>query len=246
MKALILAAGYATRLYPLTRDQAKPLLPVDGKPLIDSLAENISRVQAIDDLLVVTNRKFFRQFLEWAATRSFRFSPRVIDDGTTSNDRRLGAIGDLRLVVESLGIQDDLLVAAGDNVFPFELEKFAQFFLAKTCDVITCYPQQDIQRLRRTGVAILADDGRVLEFAEKPDQPKSQWAVPPLYLFTRETLGEVAAYLDEGNNPDAPGSFLSWLCPRKPVYALKCKEEPRDIGTPESYRGRAGLEGGGI
>jgi len=237
MKALILAAGYATRMYPLTRDRAKPLLPVDGRPIIDPLAENISRIQGMEELVVVTNRKFREQFQQWAGSRDFGLAPRIIDDGTTSNDRRLGAIGDIRLVVETLNIQGDLLVAAGDNLFPCDLGEFVEFYRLKGRDVVTCYPQSDLVRLRRTGVAILAEDGRVLEFAEKPARPKSRWAVPPLYLFTGATLGDLAVYLEEGNDPDAPGNFLSWLCPRKPVYAWKQEKGPRDIGTLETCSG---------
>ena len=236
MKALILAAGYATRMYPLTRELPKALLPVGGKAVLDHLVENLGRVASIGELAVVTNDKFFGKFKDWASAA--RRGPRleVLNDGTRSNEKRLGAIGDLRWAVEALGWTCDLMVAAGDNLFPFELSGLAEFFLARGTDAITCYRQANLDRLRRTGVAVIADDGRVLDFAEKPAEPKSSWAVPPLYALQSATLDELSRYLDEGNSPDAPGNFVAWLHKRRPVYALECNQGPHDIGTLESYR----------
>jgi glucose-1-phosphate thymidylyltransferase len=236
VKALILAAGYATRMYPLTLELPKALLPVGGKAVLDHLVENVGRVASIDELAVVTNDKFFGRFEDWARATSRGPRPRVLNDGTRSNEERLGAIGDLRWAVETLGWTCDLMVAAGDNLFPFELSALADFFRARGTDAITCYRQVDPDRLRRTGVAVLAEDGRVLDFVEKPAEPKSSWAVPPLYALRSATLDELPGYLEEGGSPDAPGNLVAWLHRRRPVYALKCARGPHDIGTLESYR----------
>jgi glucose-1-phosphate thymidylyltransferase len=193
-------------------------------------------VESIDELAVVTNDKFVLKFEEWAGATRGELRPSVLNDGTRSNEERLGAIGDLRWAVEALGWTCDLMVAAGDNLFPFELSALADFFLARGADAITCHRQADLERLRRTGVAVLAEDGRVLDFAEKPAEPKSSWAVPPLYALRRATLDELPTYLEEGGSPDAPGNLVAWLHRRRPVYALECDQGPHDIGTLESYR----------
>ena len=135
-----------------------------------------------------------------------------------------------------LGTGEPCFVVAGDNLFPFEFQPVVDFFKERQADVITCYPQEDPERLRRTGVAVLADDGTVTDFDEKPAQPRSRWAVPPLYVYTKATLEEVPRYLAEGHPPDAPGHLVRWLCHRKPVHAFRCAEGPHDVGTLESYR----------
>jgi glucose-1-phosphate thymidylyltransferase len=160
----------------------------------------------------------------------------VLDDGTTSNENRLGAIGDIRFGMERSGWRGDWLVVAGDNLFSVEFCAVVDFFREKQTDVVTCYRQPDRDRLRRTGVATLGDDGQVLELAEKPAEPRSNWAVPPLYVYTEATLRVLPVYLEEGNPSDAPGNFLSWLCQRKAVYAFRCEAGPHDVGSLESYK----------
>lgn len=235
----MLAAGYATRMYPLTRERAKPLLPVGGKAILDHLVDRILGIREIRELAVVCNSRFLEAFREWEKARGFSVPVRIVDDGSTCNENRLGALGDLGLALEVLNAfnsRGPSLVVAGDNLFPFEFQPVVDFFRGKETDVITCYAQDDPARLRRTGVAVLADDGSVLEFEEKPAEPRSHWAVPPLYIYTAGTLQEVSRYLAEGNPPDAPGHLVRWLCHRKPVFAYRCPEGPHDVGTLESYR----------
>ncbi len=247
MRALVLAAGYATRMYPLTRDRPKPLLPVQGKSILDHLLDRIARVSCIEEVVVVTNSRFLERFLRWREQNvrekdvpaARRLPVEIVDDGTTSNDNRRGALGDVRLVLELRG-GGDWLIVAGDNLFPFEFSDVTDFFFRKKVDVITCHRQEDLERLRRTGVAELADDGRVISFEEKPAEPRSRWAVPPLYVYTEAALDLLGDYLQAGNPPDAPGHFVAWLCRRRPVYAFPTPEGPRDIGTLESYRDAGG------
>ncbi len=245
MRAVILAAGYATRMHPLTLDRPKPLLPVGGRPILDRLLDGLAGVDGLGEVIVVTNSRFAGAFGEWARPREGGLPVRVLDDGTSSASGRRGAIGDLRFAIEAAGLREDLLVLAGDNLFPFDLSLLARFARDRGTDAITCYRQRDRARLRRTGVVALGEDGLVLSFAEKPAEPGSEWAVPPLYAFREETIRrELPAYLEAGHDPDAPGSFIEVLCRRRPVHALICAEGPHDIGTPESYREVDRLFGG--
>lgn len=235
MRALILAAGYATRMHPLTADRPKPLLPVGGRPIIDHLVERILRVPSLDEIAVVANGKFAGRFHRWREEARLPVPTTIVDDGTVSNEERLGALGDFRLVLERLGAGGDWLVAAGDNLFETEFRDVVDLFRSRGADAITCYEQPDLERLRRTGVAEIAEDGRVVDFEEKPREPRSRWAVPPLYVYTEATAGEIPAYLAEGHPSDAPGHFIRWLCRRKPVFALRTDTGPIDVGTLDSY-----------
>ena len=235
MKALILAGGYATRMYPLTLDRPKALLPVGRKPIIDYIVENLARVAQVREFVIVTNRLFCEHFLDWMRSRKFFITLKIIEDGTTRNEDRLGALGDMKLALDIVGPGGDWLIVAGDNIFPYELQDAVRFFQEKGTDVVTCYQQPDLARLRLTGVAVLGEGGRVLDFEEKPAEPKSRWAVPPLYVYREATVRELPEYLAEGNPSDAPGQFLAWLCRRKAVHALVCREGPEDIGTLASY-----------
>ncbi len=235
MKCVLLAAGYATRLYPLTRDLPKSLLPVGNRSILQRIMEKVERVAEIEEVVLVSNSRFFARFSEFAA--AYRGAKRisVLDDGTTDNDNRLGAIADLKLAIDRLGIDDDLMVLAGDNLFDFDLADFASFFKGKKADCITTHRLEDVAELRRTGVIERADDGRVLSFEEKPAEPKSTWAVPPFYLYRRETLPMIARYLAEGNNPDAPGNFVPYLASRLPTFAFAFTGRRYDIGNMQSY-----------
>ena len=188
MKALILAAGYATRLYPLTKETPKPLLEVAGKSILERLLEKIGVIPEVDHVYIVTNSRFSQVFESWVENYTYDRPVTVIDDGTTSNENRLGAIGDIQYAIEKERIEDDLMILAGDNLFDFELCDFARFFEGTNADVITAYRVKDVSMRRRLGIAELDSSGRVLSFQEKPEEPRSQWAVPALYIYQQETL----------------------------------------------------------
>lgn len=227
MKALILAAGYATRLYPLTRTVAKPLLPLAGRPMIDHLLERIREADAIDEVHVVTNHKFAASFAEWAATRDVV----VHDDGTTSEEDRLGAIGDIRFVVERAGIADDLLVVAGDNLFDYSLGDFAGWWRGKgVASAVVLYDVGDLELVKKYANVELDEDGRLASFVEKPERPTSTLVATAAYLYHRDHVRLVRTYLDEGNAPDQPGRLVAWLVPRVPVYGWPADGDWRDIG----------------
>lgn len=240
MKCVILAAGFATRLYPLTLHTPKPLLEVGGKTILDRLMEKIEEIPALDEVILVSNGKFFSAFLQWAAhvqeTSEYGALRKitVLNDGAMDNEHRLGAVADLELAVREKNIQEDTLVLAGDNLFSFSLKAFVEFFHAKSADCITTHPVEDPAQLKRTGVIRMTPEGRVLEFEEKPKHPNSNLAVPPIYLYRSDTLPLLKVYLEEGNNPDAPGNFIPWLLQRKEVYAYLFPGKRYDIGTPES------------
>lgn len=245
MKALILAAGYATRLYPLTLNFPKPLLEVGGQTLLDALMDQLDRIEALDEVLLVSNHRFFPFFAEWRERRQCRRPIRLLDDGTTSNDDRLGAIGDLAFALRQTQLNSDLLVLAADNLLRFSLVELVGAFQARPHTHVCVHTVEDPARLRRTGVAVLDPDGRVRDFAEKPAQPKTQLAVPPIYVFPRTTLPRVSAYLASGGSPEAPGHFLEWLHRQEPVYAHRIQGAILDIGTPQSLAAaRASFENG--
>ncbi|UOQ46617.1 nucleotidyltransferase family protein [Gracilibacillus caseinilyticus] len=235
MKCIILAAGYATRLYPLTRYKAKPLLEVAGKSILERIMKKVDAVREIDQVWIVTNNKFAESFQDWSNHYTGAKPIKVINDQTTSNENRLGAIGDIQYVLEQANISDDVMVLAGDNLFDFQLKDFVSFCTEKGTDCISCHALEDLDELQRTGVVEVAEDGKVLSFEEKPPKPKSQLAAPPIYLYRRETLPLFAKYLQEGNNPDAPGHFVPWLIQQKDVYAYQFAGYRYDIGTLDSY-----------
>lgn len=236
MKAIILAAGYGTRLYPLTEVYAKPLLPVAGKPVLEYLLDKIKPLEKIDRIYVVANNKFFEDFERWSEELGFPKTIELINDGTNSNEERLGAIRDLYFAVEKSSIKEDALVLGGDNIFLFSFAEFIEFFEHKRADSITVHELNELEKLRRTGVVEVDENSRVIGFEEKPDKPKSNLAAPPCYIFTCQTLNDIGRYLSEGNNPDAPGNFIRWLYREKEVYAFKFSEERYDIGNFQSYQ----------
>lgn len=237
MKAIILAAGYATRLYPLTKDFPKPLLEVGEKTILDHIVTKIERVKGIDQIYVITNHRFYDIFLNWVHHAEYTKAIKIIDDQTTTNEDRLGAIADLQHAVEHEKLADELLVMAGDNLFDFEITAMVDFYQQTGTDIITTHEVNDLDRLRRTGVIQIDDHGKVIDFEEKPAFPKANLAVPPFYIYQKPTVIQlIKQYLDEGNNPDAPGHFIPWLIQRKPVHAYKFNGELYDIGTIESYQ----------
>jgi len=249
MHAVVLAAGYATRLRPLTDRVAKPLLPLAGRPMLDHLADKIDEVGEAEALHVVTNSRFAPDFEDWATARSGRLPVVVHDDGTSSNSDRLGAIGDLQFVIEHSGLDgEDLLVVAGDNLFDFSLDEYARFWRDRGGSAIGVHDVGELRLARQYGVVELDDADRVVSLVEKPQKPASTLVSIAAYLYTAEHAGLVRRYLDEGNAPDQPGRFVVWLYPRAPVFGYRFEGEWLDIGdrsqlleADNRMRRRAGL-----
>ncbi len=239
MKCLILAAGYATRLYPLTENFPKPLLKVGDKAILDWLIEDIDRAGAVDEYVVISNHKFAGIFEEWAASRRHarpdRASVTVLDDGTTSNETRLGAVRDIQFAIERLGLDDDLLVIAGDNLLDFSLVRFIEYARSKDTTCIMRYYEPSLEKLRKTGVATVDEDGLILSMVEKPAEPKSHWCCPPFYFYRREDVPLVKVGIESGCGVDAPGSFIAWLSGQTRVHAWEMPGRRYDIGNLESY-----------
>ena len=225
MKALILAAGYATRLRPLTDSMPKQLLPVGGRPMLDWILDKLRETSA-DEIDLVTNARFADDFERWAAGKGVR----VYDDGTTSNDDRLGAIGDIRFVQQHADLDDDLLVIAGDNLFDYSLRDFEEFWRSKDGSALAVYDVGDLALASHYGVVAVDTNDRITAFVEKPPNPQSTLAATATYLYTREDASRVAEYLGGGNPPDAPGNLIAWLYQRAPVYAYRFPGEWYDIG----------------
>ena len=244
MKCLILAAGYATRLYPLTENFPKPLLEVAGKPILDWLIDDMASTGMVEEYIVISNHKFASIFEEWAEEKVSRVSEvskvsglkiTVIDDGTMSNETRLGAVKDIQFAIEQLQLDDDLLVMAGDNLLDFSLGEFMRYGKAKGATCVMRYYEASEARLHKTGVIeIDASDG-ILSFEEKPAQPKSHWCVPAFYYYTREDSHLIEKGIESGCGTDAPGSFIAWLCGQTKVYAWEMPGRRYDIGNMESY-----------
>lgn len=236
MKCVILAAGYATRMYPLTKDKPKSLLPVGGKTILERLIDKIDQVPQINEIILVSNARFAEQFESYIKKIGQNNRITIINDGSWNNENRLGAIGDMDLAIRERGIDEDLMVLAGDNLFDFSLVDFVAFQANVNTDCITVHREERLISLQKTGVAELDEDGRVLFFEEKPAKPKSNFAVPPFYLYKKETLPLIHSYIKEGNNADAPGQFIGWLVRRMPVYAFWFCGKRHDIGSLESYQ----------
>jgi glucose-1-phosphate thymidylyltransferase len=232
MKAVILAAGYATRLYPLTLDRPKALLPVGGRPMVEHLLERLAGVDGLDEILLVTNSRFADAFRDWAA--GWAGAVRIVDDGTSDEESKLGAIGDLDLAIREGAIDDDLLVLAGDNLFTESLAPFADFGREKGAPALGVYDVGDLDAIRRYNAIELVADGRVTFFEEKPENPRSTLTGIALYFYPRPLLGVIREYLESGNNPDQPGRLVEWLYPRKPVYAWRVSGRWYDIGSKET------------
>lgn len=235
MQCILLAAGYATRLYPLTENMPKALLKLGDKTILDMVVDKISEVDDVENIYIVTNEKFHTHFEDWAKTYSGDKGIKVLNDHTTNNDNRLGAIGDLKYVIDSEKIDDEILVMASDNIFDFSLNDFVDVYRQKNTDMICAHTIENKNELHSMGVVELDGDNKVTGFEEKPENPKSDLGVPPFYLYRKATLPLVDKYLAEGNNPDAPGHFVPWLIKQTDVYAFVFDATRIDIGTPESY-----------
>ncbi len=233
MKCLILAAGYATRLYPLTENFPKPLLKVGEKSILDWLVDDIDEAGLVDEYVVISNHKFAHHFDAWAAKKQQKIT--VVDDGTSSNETRLGAVKDIQFAIEKLQLDDDMLVIAGDNVLDFSLTKFVRYAKQKNTSCIMRYYEAEQKKLSKSGVVEIDGNDRILSMEEKPTQPKSNWCCPPFYYYTREDARLVEKGIASGCGTDAPGSYIAWLCTQVSVHAMEMPGSRYDIGNLESY-----------
>jgi glucose-1-phosphate thymidylyltransferase len=233
MKCLILAAGYATRLYPLTENFPKPLLKVGDKTILDWLLDDIDTSGEISEYIVISNHKYANHFISWSKTKPYKIT--VIDDGTESNETRLGAVKDVQFAIDSLKLDSDLLVIAGDNVLDFSLTKFIDYALEKKTSCVMRYYEPSEQRLKKCGVLKIDDNDLIIDMQEKPHEPKSNWCCPPFYYYTREDAKRVQAGIEAGCGTDAPGSYIAWLCTQTKVHAMEMPGKRYDIGNLESY-----------
>ena len=233
MKCLILAAGYATRLRPLTDNFPKPLLPVGGKPILDWLVEDIAATGKVDGFVVISNHKFASIFEKWSASRPEDI--RVVDDGTSTNETRLGAVRDIQFAIEALDLEDDFLVIAGDNLLDFSLSEFLEYSSSKGTSCVMRYYEPLEEKLRKCGVLQVDPDGLILGMEEKPSEPKSHWACPPFYFYRREDAMRIPEAIASGCGVDAPGSLVAWLSSKAPVHAMEMPGKRFDIGNLNSY-----------
>lgn len=236
MKALILAAGYATRLYPLTIGRPKPLLPVGGKPMVDYIMDKLEPLPEIDEIYIVTNNRFFKHFEKWKSHHLSSKKITIINDKTLTNEDRLGAIGDMQLVIEEARIKEDLLVIAGDNLFSFKMSDFLKFAKAHSSGCsIALHDIGLLEEARKYGVVKVDKNNKLLSFAEKPAKPESTLVAICLYYFPKEKISKVAEYLKQSKHKDAPGVYISWLVENDSVYGFIFYGEWYDIGDKNIY-----------
>lgn len=233
MKCLILAAGYATRLYPLTENFPKPLLKVGEKTILDWLVDDIDTCGKVDEYVVISNHKYARHFEDWAKTKKQKIT--VVDDGTSTNETRLGAVKDVLFAIEKLDLKVDMLVIAGDNVLDFSLTKFVEYSTKKNAPCIMRYYEADDKKLLKCGVVTIDDSDRILNMTEKSPEPATHWCAPPFYYYTEQASGMIEEAINDGCGTDAPGSFIAWLCQKTPTYAMEMPGSRYDIGNLDSY-----------
>jgi len=239
VKTVLLCAGFATRLHPLTEHRAKPLLDVGGRPLLDDLMDRCVQDARLDDFVLVSNGRFAGDFRAWWERSRAQWpgaQMEIIDDGALSNETRLGAVGDLRLAIERVGLEGPLFVAAADNLVRFDLGAFVDDFRARRRNLILAYHEPDPEARRRSGVAVTDDDGRVVEFVEKSADPPGDLVCPPFYLWCDDALAEIPRLLEAQPDVDAPGGLVAWCVSRVQVFHHLMRGRRHDIGNLESYR----------
>lgn len=230
--AIVLAAGYATRLYPLTENTPKPLLNIAGKPIIEHIIKKLNQIDLINKIYIVTNDKFEQYFKKWLSNFDVEKPIEIINDGTKSNQDRLGAIGDINHTITSKNLDNDLIVVAGDNLFELSLKDVANFFKKRKSNVIVLHDVKDIELAKHYGI-VEVNNGIIINFEEKPLNPKSTLASTGIYLFPKKTIFLIKKYIDQGNNPDKTGSFIEWLHKRDVVYSYVSDKKWYDIGSIE-------------
>ena len=239
MKNIVIAAGYATRLYPLTENFPKPLLKIGERSILDRILDDVDGIEEIDEHIIVTNHKFAEIFNNWVSERKQKPGTkpiRIIDDGTTDNENRLGAVKDLLLAIDEFDINDDIMVLAADNVLDFSFQGFVKFFKQKNTSVIMCHHEPELYKLQRTGVIAVDEDMKVLEMQEKPEHPVSNWAVPPFYIYKKNDLPLIRDCLNHGCGFDAPGNLAHYLVNATTIHAWIMPGSRYDIGSLDSYK----------
>lgn len=237
MKLIVLGAGYATRLYPLTLNQPKPLLSVAGKPMIEHVLDNVTPIREIEQVFVVTNEKFAQHFQRWAddyVTKHTSAPITIINDHSTDDSNKLGAIGDIHLLLEEASIDDDIIVIAGDNLFSESLEEFGDFCRGKNAPVLGVYDVGDLEEIKKYNAIEIGHDDQITFFEEKPAQPKSTLTGIALYYYPKSALPLIRQYLAEGNNADQPGRLVQWFYPRTPFYVWRVPGIWYDVGSKET------------
>ncbi|MBQ8606953.1 MAG: nucleotidyltransferase family protein [Bacteroidaceae bacterium] len=236
MKNIVIAAGYATRLGELTKNFPKPLLKIGNNTILGRMLDDIDRIPDIDEHIIVTNHKFAPIFEEWAKEQHYTKPITIIDDGTESNETRLGAVCDLLYALDQLNINDDMLVVAADNILFFSFQEFVDFAKAKQTSCIMCHEQPSIEKLQRTGVIVMDEQNRVLNMEEKPQVPKSHWAVPPFYIYRKEDLDLVRHSVENGCGKDAPGNLAHYMVEKTTMHAWPMSAGRFDIGSLDTYK----------
>lgn len=240
MKNVVIAAGYATRLGELTKNFPKPLLQIGEKTILGRMLDDIDDIAEIDEHIIVTNHKFAPMFKEWASEQTYRKAITVVDDGTETNETRLGAVCDLLYAMDKLNIDDDMLVVAADNLLFFSFDDFVKYAKEKNTSCIMSHTQPSLEKLQRTGVVVLDENNRVLNMEEKPQVPKSTWAVPPFYVYLKKDLDLVRKSVENGCGKDAPGNLAHYMCDHTIMHAWPMAgtgENLRfDIGSLDTYK----------
>ena len=235
MKNIVIAAGYATRLGELTKNFPKPLLKIGDNTILGRMLDDIDMIPEIDEHIIITNHKFAHIFEQWKLGTAYQKPITIIDDGTETNDTRLGAVCDLLFAMEKLGIDDDMLVVAADNLLFFSFKEFVDFANENGTSCIMCHEQPSIEKLQRTGVVVLDNNNKVLNMEEKPDHPKSHWAVPPFYIYKKHDLKLIRHSVENGCGKDAPGNLAHYMVDCTTIHAWPMSAGRFDIGSLDTY-----------
>jgi len=235
MKNIVIAAGYATRLGELTKNFPKPLLKIGNNTILGRMLDDIDQIPDIDEHIIITNHKFVNHFSDWSKQANLKNKITIVDDGTETNETRLGAVCDLLFAMEKLNINDDMLVVAADNLLFFRFSEFTEFAKQKNTSCIMCHEQPSIEKLQRTGVVELDENFKVLGMEEKPQQPKSHWAVPPFYIYLKKDLDLIRHAVENGCGKDAPGNLAHYMVEHTTMHAWPMSAGRFDIGSLDTY-----------
>lgn len=238
MICVVLAAGYATRMYPLTENFPKPLLKVGQKTILDYLVDDIAQNTEVKDFVVVSNHKFISCFENWKTEKEGagrNICIKLLDDGSVCNENRVGAVRDILLAIDTEKINDDILVIAGDNLLDFSLSSFVSFFNRKKSSCIMRYCEEVIRPDKKYSVCAVDEDDTVLYMREKIYNPESRYSVPPFYIYTKNDLEKIRLAVADNCPYDAPGSLVEYLCSRTKMYAMVMPGKRYDVGTLETY-----------